>query len=190
MMPVQPSPMVLVALRETTVARLTPLLSDGGDETLDAVVDRCIDALLLVGSQPETAEPVLPHLSQPDRATPPMSVSSTWPAANAGAYVVEVLGERVRAQTLGRLFRNVVDAVHDLDPAVIERLATMKAYTRRYVARAPEDVHGGRTDLPTLQTRSGWWVSNKISNVDFKRGLRELCRAGGLDYRRDIRFPA
>ncbi|WP_146204840.1 hypothetical protein [Jannaschia seohaensis] len=84
----------------------------------------------------------------------------------------------------------MVDAVHHLDPAVIQQLSAMKANVRRYVANAREDIHGGRTDLPALQARSGWWVSANISTVDLERGLRALCRAGSLDYGRDVRFPA
>jgi hypothetical protein len=82
-----------------------------------------------------------------------------------------------------------VDAIHDLDPAAIERLSGMKARTRRYVAREREQVHAGRRDLPVLQTRSGWWVSANIGRPDLIRSLRALCRASGLRYGRDILFP-
>ena len=80
--------------------------------------------------------------------------------------------------------------MHDLDPSVIEWLSEMKARKRRYVARKPEQVHAGRRDLPVLQTRSGWWVSGNIGEDDFIRSLKALCRASGLHYGQDIRFPA
>ena len=189
MIPVQPTPMAFISLQEATVARLTPMLS-GDNDTFDAVVNRCVTAMLAAASPPETAEAVSPPPPQPERAPLPEAVSSTWPTSSVGCHAVEVIGERLRAPTLGALFRNVVDAVHDLDPAVIERLSAMKAEVRRYVSQAPQDIHGGRTDLPTLQARSGWWVSANIGAEDLKRGLRALCRAGDLDYGSDVRFPA
>lgn len=188
-MPVQPSPMVFIALREATVARLTPMLS-GDEDTFDAVIDRCIETMLSADAQTVIPQPASFPPPQPERATSHEAVLSTWPTANAGRYIAEVLGARLGAPTLGKLFRDIVDAVHYLDPAVIERLSGMKAYTRCYVARALEDIHDGRTDLPTLRARSGWWVSANIGTEDLKRGLRALCEAGGLDYGCDVRFPA
>jgi hypothetical protein len=99
-----------------------------------------------------------------------------------------LLGERIGAPTLGKLFAAVVDAIHHLDPTAIERLAAMKARSRRFVSRAQEDVHAGRLDLPLLQTCSGWWVSRNIGKRDLHRALDALCRASGLTYRDDLRL--
>lgn len=183
---IQPSPTVFVTLYESTVAMLMALRAEG--ETLDAVAARCVQVARQASVA--TSAPVLAPPTPVEAASPSPVGGSTWPAATAGFYVASILGAPVGADTMGRLFRNVVDAIHDLDPAVIERLAGMKARTRRFAARAREDVHAGRRDLPVLQTRSGWWVSANIGRPDLVRGLRALCAAGGLRYGRDIRFPA
>lgn len=178
---VQPSPTVSVTLRESTVAMLMELRS--GDETLDTITARCAD--LARRGMPFTEPPT------PDEITTPVvAVTSTWPTSPTGARVASVLGMPIGAPTLGKLLRNVVDAMHDLDPSVIERLSEMKARKRRYVAREPAQVHAGRRDLPVLQTCSGWWVSRNIGEDDFIRSLKALCRASGLHYGQDIRFPA
>lgn len=184
---IQPSPAVFVTLRESTVAMLMALREDG--ETLDAVTARCADA---VRKTTPAAAAAAPGLAPPPPAEPPpvAATDSTWPTATSGFYVASVLGVPVGANTLGRLLRNVVDAVHDLDPAAIQRLSRMTARTRHYVARAPEDVHAGRRDLRVLQTRSGWWVSANIGRPDLVRSLRAVSMASGLRYGHDIRFPA
>jgi hypothetical protein len=185
---VQPSPTMFVTLRESTIAKLMALREDG--ETLDAVAARCADAA--VQATPATSN-LAPGLLPPTPEVPTTTGAaraSTWPTTSSGLYVMSVLGEAVRANTLGGLLRNVVDAVHDLDAAAIERLSRMKARTRRYVSRAREDVHAGRRDLRVLQTRSGWWVSANIGRRDFVRSVRALCAASDLRYGSDIRFPA
>ena len=184
----QPSPTVSVTLRESTVAMLMELRSD--DETLDAITARCAD--LARRGTPFTESPASALEPPPpaETAPPVVAVTSTWPTSTTGARVASVLGVPVGAPTLGKLLRNVVDAMHDLDPSVIERLSEMKARKRLYVAREPEQVHAGRCDLPVLQTRSGWWVSRNIGAEDLVRSLQALCRASGLHYGQDIRFPA
>lgn len=178
---------VYVPLSENNVARLMALRER--DETLDAVVTRCVDA---AHNATSVAPTQIAAASSPSLVEPPVIAAavSTCPSAAAGCWAATIFEEFVRAATLGELLRNVVDAVHDLDPAAIERLSLMKARTRRYVARAREDVHAGRRDLPVLQTRSGWWVSANIGRPDLIRSLRALCAATDLRFGDDIVFPA
>ena len=185
---INPSPTVLVTLRETTVATLMSLRSD--DETLDAVAARCADLARTTPAAARAPIPALAPMSSAEPDLPVVETVSTWPTTTCGTYVASVLDIPVGAGTYGALLRNVVDAIHDLDASVIGRLSEMKAHTRRYVAREYEQVHSGRRDLPVLQTRSGWWVSANIGKSDLVRSLRALCRAGGLRYGQDIRFPA
>ena len=185
---IPPSPTVLVSLRESTVAMLMALRSD--DETLDAVTARCADLARNASPNEKAPVPVLAPPAPASIAPPVVSTTSTWPASTSGTYVASVLGEPVGADTLGALLRNVVDAIHELDPAAIERLSEMKARIRRYVAREREQVHGGRRDLSVLKTRSGWWISANIGEQDLVRSLTALCRACDLRYGQDIRFPA
>ena len=183
-----PSPTVLVRLRESTVAALMALRSDG--ETLDTVTARCADLARKASNAATDPEPTLAPVSPDEPALPLVKTASTWPEATSGFYVASIVGVPVGADTLGALLRNVVDAIHDLDPEAIERLSRMKARTRRYAARQREQVHAGRRDLRVLQTRSGWWVSANIGRPDLVRSLQALCLASNLCYGQDIRFPA
>lgn len=180
-------PAVFVTLRESTVAILMALRTE--DETLDAVTVRCVDAARKASVVASTPAPAPPLPSPAEPLPPAVATASTWPTATSGKRVASVLGVPVGARTYGQLLGNVVDAIHYLDPVAIERLSGMKADTRRYVARDREDVHDRRLDLPTLRTRSNWWVSANIGEKDFVRSLRALCRASGLTYGQDICFP-
>ncbi|MBW6495552.1 MAG: hypothetical protein K0B16_13535 [Burkholderiaceae bacterium] len=183
-----PSPTVFVRLHESTVATLMALRSD--DETLDAVTARCADLARKVSLVDSTPAPPIASPSAAEPASTVVATVSTWPEATSGLYVASILGAPIGANTLGSLLCNAVDAIHDLDPTAIERLARLKARTRHYVAREPEQVHAGRRDLPVLQTRSGWWVSANMGRADLVRSLRALCQANGLRFGQDIRFPA
>jgi hypothetical protein len=183
-----PSPVVIVSLSGSTVATLMGLRSD--HETLDAVIARCANLAHHASLRAASLESV-PVPQQPTEASTNLTPNSTtWPETTCGLYVASIFGTPVGAKTIGALLRNVVDAMHYLDPDVIERLSRMRARTRRYVAREGEQLHAGRRDLPVLLTRSGWWVSANIGTQDLVRSLRALCRASGLSYGKDIVFPA
>lgn len=165
-------PMMMVPMREATVALLMARRRSP-NEPLDAVAARL-------------AAPAPADIPRPA----PAQAGADVAAVGAESHRVDLLGLTVRAHTLGRLFAAVVDAIHDLDPSVIERLANRRARTRRFVARERFDVHGGRHDLPTLRTRTGWWVSANVGERDVRRALRALCAAAELSYGRDLVFPA
>lgn len=188
MNPIHPSPSVFVSLRESTVAMLVALRSD--DESLDAVTARCADLTRKASLSDTFPARDFAPLSPDEPTHPVVAIVSTWPETTSGFYVASVFGVPIGADTLGALLRNVVDAIHDLDLQAIERLSRMKARTRRYVAREREQVHAGRRDLRVLQTRSGWWVSANMGRADLVRSLRALCKANGLRFGQDIRFPA
>lgn len=186
MTPTLPTPVALITLQEANVAKLASLLSSE-DDTLDAVVGRCIEATLSNRPQVKVSRAV--NLERPsETALTEAETSKTRSTIITHSKAIEVFGERISASSMGKMFRDVVDLIHDLDPQVIQRLSLVKARVRRYVASCPEDIHGGRMNLPTLQTESGWWVSGNIGAEDLKRALRALCEAGGLTYGDDIRY--
>lgn len=166
-------PVVTIALRESTVALLIKKLHRG--ETLDQVIERAALAV----------EP----LASPDSDKAPKSAAACAGAPGGKAtYQAEILGERLEAQTMGALFAKAVDVIDSVAPEAIEELARMRARRRKYVAREPGPIHAGRTDLRTLRSRSGWWVSANIGEVDLRRGLKVLCLASGLRFGFDVRF--
>ena len=103
-------------------------------------------------------------------------------------YTADFLGTRVTAWTLPEIFAHIVDLTADVAPEALEMLATMRARTRRFVARSPELVHPGRRDLLVMRTKSGWWVSRNIGREDLMRALRALAQAAGLEYGEDVRL--
>ncbi len=166
--------MVLVPLHDETVALLTKHRRAPG-ESIDDVIRR------IARPKPREVNGAF-AVSRPSR---PKRKSS---ASGGSRYSVEVMGESVEENALGRLFANVVDLFHELDPQALENLAEMRARRRRYVARRREDVHGGRTNLPVIRTRSGWFVSANVGREDVGRGLRALCKAARLVCGVDVRF--
>ena len=166
---------MMVSLTEGNVAGLIGLRTHP-KEPLNSVVSRLIR---------HSVKTRLNILEQPSQTRPDDPV-----AICAGAkYVAEVLGKRISASTLGRLFGVIVDQIDDIDPSVLERLELMRARKRRYVARAKSSIHPGRPDLETLKSKSEWWVSANVGKEDVTRGLKALCHAGQLKFGSDIRFP-
>lgn len=161
-------PVMMIALRESTVALLMRNLHGG--ETLDQAIER-VARRFAAAPKSQTAE-----------TTPPSHEPGQL------KYQAVVLGQHIEAQTLGSLFAKAVDLIAIAAPEAIEQLAQMRARSRVYVAVDPTLLHAGRTDLRSLQSESGWWVSANISEVDLKRGLKALCRAAGLRFGSDLRF--
>ena len=106
-----------------------------------------------------------------------------------GKYSTEFLGEKITAQTLPEFFSQFVDLVENVAPEAVYKLATMRANKRRFVARTREAIHPARSDLPVMQTSSGWWISKNIGQEDLKRALKALADATGLKFGYDIKFP-
>lgn len=77
----------------------------------------------------------------------------------------------------------------DLDCCVLERLANMGGRRRRHVARERDAIHPGRNDLNsqfTIEFWPSWWMGTNYSRKDTCRILKDLCKAAGLQYGRDL----
>jgi hypothetical protein len=171
----KPSPVVLVRMRESTVALLLARQLCK-DEALDAVIAR----LACTGS-PEPKPPIV--------LTPmPRIGVSARASQEYDKYGLELFGATLRASTLGRLFGALIDKLFELDTKAVEKISTIRATKRGYVSREKNVIHPGRPDLPLLKTRSGWWISANIGTDDLERALRCACEVNGLVYGRDIRF--
>lgn len=103
-------------------------------------------------------------------------------------YKAEYLGVSIGGRTLPAVFAAIVDLTAEIAPEALERLADMRARSRRYVARNPEAIHPGNKELPTKRTTSGWWISKNIGQEDLMRALKALCDASGLRFGTDVRF--
>jgi len=103
-----------------------------------------------------------------------------------GKYEVVVLGKRLHAQTLSKIFVRIVDEIHSRDAEILTRFGQVKARTRFFIARSRYDVHTGRRDLPAIKTNSGWWVSENVGTADVNRAISALCKCARLRYGEDI----
>lgn len=168
------TPFVMLPLREATVAQVMALRIEA-NEPLDDVVTRLAAVETNAGHFPPQ-EPS-PSEGQDERS------------AGCWKHGAEVLGETLKAQSLGRLFARVIDLVAEIDSELLERLAEARARTRRHISRTQSAIHPGRPDLRTIRARSGWWVSANVGEDDVRRSLIALCRAGGLTFNEDVRFP-
>lgn len=160
---------VLVPMQQETVALLLAQRI-GDDGSLDHVVLRLLH---------ERADAQVPAV---DRAPPPSF-------GTRGKWQAKAFGRMLTAESLGRLFAEIMDVVHDLDPAILERFSHRGGRTRRFISRAKEGVHGGRLDLSLVRTRSGWWVSGCVSARDVRRALEALCGEAELVFGRDVQLP-
>ena len=106
----------------------------------------------------------------------------------ARKYAADFLGVRLTTWTLPEMFAEFVDLTEEVAPEALDLLSAKRANRRRYVSRTPDGIHPGRPDLSVMRTKSGWWISKNIGQVDLIRGLRALAQASGLEYGSDIRF--
>lgn len=119
------------------------------------------------------------------------AVTSVDASDMAGSkYFAELLGQRLTAATLPMLLGEFVDQMAIVAPEALEALSLRRSRKRRYVARHWEAIHPGRPDLDVLQTASGWWVSSNIGKDDLIRALKELSRCAGLEFAKEVKFPA
>jgi len=136
----------------------------------------------------ETLSDVISRLSKRENGKS-KAVLARPVSKRAEKYVGTFLGEKIAASTLPEFFAKFVDLAARLDPVSMERLADMKARSRRYVSRRKEDIHPRRPDLPVMRTQSGWWISKNVGCDQVKKALQALAEATGLGFGTDIRFP-
>lgn len=105
-----------------------------------------------------------------------------------GKYAAEFLGVVFSANTLATVFSRVVDMMADVAPEELVKLAAIRTRGRRFVSREPRDIHPHSPHLPVMQTESGWWISNNISQDQLKQALRTLCKVSGLNFGNDLMF--
>lgn len=160
----------LIPLNQSTIARLLDLRATA-DEPLENVIARLMEHKLPLAQRVE-----------PTRA----AADERCAIRAQEKYAVDVLGQRLEADSLSSLFASVIDLIAELDPAVLDRLSQMASRKRRYLSKAESDIHPDRPDLKTMRTKSGWWVSANVGKEDVARALKAVCLAARLEFGRDI----
>ena len=120
-----PSPVVLVRLRESTVALLMAQ-RQRDDETLDAVSARLARDGLLPDGISAIGIPPLPV---------PCKVATSRQQRESKYGLLLFQAETLTAATLCELFGTLIDRLAELAPEAVEKLAAMRSRRRAYVAR-------------------------------------------------------
>lgn len=120
---------------------------------------------------------------------PEPSIKRKAPVAHDTKLEVEILGQRFSGQSLSDLFGQCVDVIDGLYPEALERFAQKRTHARRYVARRKQEIHIKSPHLETTCTKSGWWISNNVSEQQVTAALQLLAEAAELEYGRDVIFP-
>lgn len=121
-------------------------------------------------------------------AAMPQSTGAFIRPQQTSKYEAFFLGQTIRGNRLADIFAQVIDLTHSMAPEVIEKLCNAGSHSRRLAALSPEGVHLSSPHLPTLKTRTGWFVSNNIGKQQLVAALKVLCRLSGLEYGKDIAF--
>ena len=156
----------------------------------EATVGQLIEALSpLMADQIQTVQRSTKEPEKPQRNPEPRVSRPVPQPGNRSKYQLEFLGSTVGYATLPEVFAAAIDLVHDLDPKSLERLSRKQPSNKRnYISRDETKVHIHSPNLPTLKTKSGWWISKNISESQLIGSLTALCRAAGMEYGKDLRL--
>lgn len=106
-----------------------------------------------------------------------------------GKYAAEFLGVPFAAGTLAEVFGQIVDMMAVVAPEALVLLSEIRTRARRYVSLTAGEVHFISPYLPTIQTKSGWWISKNVSRRQLGQALRTTCAVSKLTFGEDIKFP-
>jgi len=100
-------------------------------------------------------------------------------------------GARYSAANGRDVMEQVFEALTKLDTTFPERFAGLPKHgrTRRYLARQPEDLYPGRSDLSreySLQLKSGWWLGTNHSKATIMKIIQMACEVCELHYGTDL----
>jgi hypothetical protein len=101
-------------------------------------------------------------------------------------------GQQYPARNAREVLVRVFEALANNDPIFLERFASLPKHgrTRRYLARAREELYPGRPDLVSEfshELRPGWWLGINLSRNAIERIIRMACEVAGLRYGGDLK---
>lgn len=105
-------------------------------------------------------------------------------ARRGGDYRVLILGESLQGQSLKNILKKAILHAESIKPGFIERLAAHRTTRgRRIVARKPEEIYPGKTELVANcaeKLDQKWWYDTNISFDQCQRYLDTLAQIGGF----------
>jgi hypothetical protein len=129
-------------------------------------------------------------------AAPHRSVQKRLPIAeetvrSRGLWSVDVKGERISAANMKEAYRTLLLKLDEVSPNFIERFASERARSRRFVARKPSDLYDSSPHLAdeyAQPLKDGWYYDTNLSTEQVAKRARVAARVAGLSYGRDVRL--
>lgn len=161
-----------------SLARLARFSGEHG-VSIDALIDR-----LLASYQANASS----ELCKNPAPASHMAKTTSDAAGTNYRYRVDILGKIVTANSLGTLCANMVDAVHNTHPGILEGLSNRGTDKRALLSRSRNGVHLSSPNLPVVQAKCGWWVSSNVSRPQIIRWIEHLCEIAGWQLDHHIRL--
>jgi hypothetical protein len=88
-------------------------------------------------------------------------------------------------------YRTLLLKLAEVSPNFIERFASERARSRRFVARKPTDLYDSSPHLAgeyAQPLKDGWYYDTNLSTEQVAKRARVAARVAGLSYGRDVRL--
>ena len=136
---------------------------------------------------------VLVGEAAPRRSVPQKRPSNTIAETvrSRGLWSVDVKGERIPAANMKEAYRTLLLKLDEVSPNFIQRFATERARSRRFVARKPSDLYDSSPHLAreyAQPLKDGWYYDSNLSTEQVAKRVRVAARVAGLSYGRDVRL--
>jgi hypothetical protein len=108
-----------------------------------------------------------------------------------GLWSVDVKGERISAANMKEAYRTLLLKLDEVSPNFIERFASERARSRRFVARKPTDLYDSSPHLAdeyAQPLKDGWYYDTNLSTEQVAKRARVAARVAGLSYGREVRL--
>ena len=108
-----------------------------------------------------------------------------------GLWSVDVKGERISAANMKEAYRTLLLKLDEVSPKFIERFASERARSRKFVARKPADLYDSSPHLAdeyAQPLKDGWYYDTNLSTEQVAKRARVAARVAGLLYGRDVRL--
>lgn len=108
-----------------------------------------------------------------------------------GLWSVEVRGERIPAANMKDAYRTLLLKLDNVKPDFLERFASERARSRKFVARRPADLYDSSPHLADEHARplkDGWYFDTNLSMEQVAARARAAARVAGMQYGREIKI--
>lgn len=149
--------------------------------------------------QPRATEPSTPlGLNRATLPASPAPQSASVPTKSPSPPKPPLIGYTLNGQFTAcrngiEILVSVFEAFTARDASFLERFAARPKHgrTRRYLARTPEELYPGRTDLArehSFMLKSRWYVGTNVSHAQIKRIIEMACEVSRVKFGKDLKI--